>query len=64
MSKALSLDLRVLVLSAVEAGATHRETGERLEVSPASVSRWRLRKLEEGESRHKALRGGVQLDVS
>ncbi|MFM8745311.1 MAG: IS630 family transposase, partial [Aestuariivirga sp.] len=34
MSKALSLDLRVRVLAAVEAGATHREAGERFGVSP------------------------------
>ena len=57
MSKALSLDLRVRVLAAVEAGATHREAGERFGVSPASVSRWRERKREEGEPRPKALGG-------
>ena len=51
MPKALSLDLRVRVLAAVEAGATHREAGERFGVSPASVSRWR----EEGEPRPRAL---------
>ena len=57
MSKALSLDLRVRVLAAVEAGATHREAGERFGVSPASVSRWGQRKREEGEPRPKALGG-------
>lgn len=57
MSKALSLDLRVRVLAAVEAGATHREAGERFGVSPASVSRWGHRKREEGEPRPKALGG-------
>jgi transposase len=41
MSKALSIDLRVRVLAAVAAGASHRETGERFGVSAASVSRWR-----------------------
>ena len=57
MSKALSLDLRTRVLAAVEAGATHREAGELFGVSPASVSRWRERKREEGEPRPKALGG-------
>ena len=57
MSKALSLDLRVRVLAAVEAGATHREAGERFGVSPASVSRWRERKREEGAPRPKSLGG-------
>jgi len=57
MSKALSLDLRVRVLSAVEAGARHREAGERFGVSAASVSRWAQRKREEGEPRPKALGG-------
>lgn len=41
MSKALSLDLRVRVVAAVEAGASHREVGERFGLSAASVSRWR-----------------------
>ena len=31
MSKALSLDLRVRVLAAVQAGATHRQAGERFD---------------------------------
>jgi transposase len=57
MSKALSLDLRVRVLATVSAGATHREAGERFGVSPASVSRWRQRKREEGEPRTRALGG-------
>lgn len=57
MSKALSLDLRVRVLTAVEAGATHCEDGERFWVSPASVSRRRARKREEGKPRPKALGG-------
>ena len=54
MSKALSLYLRTRVLAAVEAGATHREAGERFGVSPASVSQWRERKRREGEPCPKA----------
>jgi transposase len=57
MSKALSLDLRVRVLAAVHAGASHRETAERFGVSAASVSRWRTREREQGEARPKALGG-------
>jgi transposase-like protein len=51
MSKALSLDLRVRVLAAVEAGASHREAGERFGVSAASVSRWRRLAREQGAPR-------------
>ena len=57
MSKALSLDLRVRVLAAVEAGATHRAAGERVGVSAASVSRWRMRERSQGDARPKALGG-------
>jgi transposase len=57
MSKALSLDLWVRVLAAVEASATHREAGERFGFSPTSVSRWGQGKREEGEPRPKALGG-------
>ena len=57
MSKALSLDLRVRVLSAVYAGASHREAAERFGVSAASVSRWRTREREQGDARPKALGG-------
>jgi len=57
MSKALSLDLRVRVLSAVHAGASHREAGERFGVSAASVSRWRTREREQGEAQPMALGG-------
>ncbi len=57
MSKALSIDLRVRVLAAVTAGATHREAGARFGVSAASVSRWRNREREQGEARPKALGG-------
>lgn len=57
MSKALSLDLRVRVLAAVHAGATHREAGERFGVSAASVSRWRRLEREQGDAHPKALGG-------
>src|SRR4051794_251664 len=57
MSKALSLDLRVRVLAAVEAGASHREAGERFGVSAASVSRWRRLAREQGEPRPGPLGG-------
>jgi transposase len=57
MSKALSVDLRVRVLAAVDGGASHREAGERFGVSAASVSRWRARRREQGDPRPKALGG-------
>jgi transposase len=50
MSRALSVDLRIRVLGAVAAGATHRETAERFGVSAASVSRWRKREREQGDA--------------
>ena len=51
MSKALSVDLRVRVVAAVAAGATHREAAERFGVSAASVSRWRNLQLRQGDVR-------------
>jgi transposase len=57
MSKALSLDLRVRVLAAVQAGATHRQAAARFGVSAASVSRWRAREREQGDPRPKVLGG-------
>jgi len=57
MSKALSLDLRVRVLAAVESGASHRQAAERFGVSAASVSRWRARTRDDGDPRSKALGG-------
>lgn len=62
MSKALSIDLRVRVLGAVAAGATHREAASRFGVSAASVSRWRKRKREQGDPRPKALGGDRRSD--
>jgi len=50
MSRALSVDLRIRVLGAVAAGATHREAAERFGVSAASVSRWRKREREQGDA--------------
>jgi transposase len=57
MSRALSVDLRERVLSAVAAGARHREAAERFGVSAASVSRWRGLEREQGNVRPKALGG-------
>ncbi len=55
MSKALSFDLRVRVLAAVAAGASHRVAAARFGVSAASVSRWRPRS--QGDPRPGALGG-------
>ena len=57
MSRALSLDLRIRVLSAVRAGMSHRATGARFGVSAASVSRWCALEREQGDARPKALGG-------
>jgi len=57
MSKALSVDLRVRVLAAVAAGASHRQAAERFGVSAASVSRWKAREREQGDPSPKALGG-------
>ena len=57
MSKALSLDLRLRVLAAVEAGASHRQAAERFGVSAASVSRWRAIAREKGDPRPGPLGG-------
>lgn len=62
MSKALSVDLRVRVLAAVAAGASHREAAERFGVSAASVSRWRARERELGAPQPKALGGDRRSD--
>ena len=57
MSKALSLDLRIRVLSAVSEGLSHRAAAARFGVSAASVSRWRRLVREQGDPRPKALGG-------
>lgn len=51
MSRALSVDLRLRVVAAAEAGASHRQAVERFGVSPASVSRWRALAREKGGPR-------------
>ncbi|HEV2553639.1 MAG TPA: IS630 family transposase [Bosea sp. (in: a-proteobacteria)] len=62
MSRALSVDLRVRVLGAVAAGATHREAAERFGVSAASVSRWRKRERDQGDPRPGRLGGDRRSD--
>jgi transposase len=62
MSRALSVDLRVRVLGAVAAGATHREAADRFGVSAASVSRWRKRERDQGDPRPKRLGGDRRSD--
>ena len=57
MSKALSLDLRNRVLSAVCGGMSHRAAASRFGVSAASVSRWRALERDQGDARPKALGG-------
>jgi transposase len=57
MGYALSTDLRVRVLAAVDEGATHREAAARFGVSAASVSRWRTLAREQGNVRPGALGG-------
>lgn len=57
MSRALSVDLRIRVLAAVDGGASHREAAERFGVSAASVSRWRNLQLRQGSVRPGPLGG-------
>ena len=57
MSKALSLDLRVRVLSAIEGGMSCRGAAERFGVSASSAIRWRSRERSVGDARPKALGG-------
>src|SRR5689334_1997066 len=57
MSKALSVDLRIRVLAAVDGGASHREAAERFGVSAASVSRWRNLQIRQGNVRPGPLGG-------
>ncbi len=57
MSRALSLDLRERVLTAVALGASHRQAAERFGVSAASVSRWRALARVQGDARPRALGG-------
>lgn len=51
MTKALSLDLRMRVLTAVAEGASHEAAAARFGVSSASVSRWRALERIQGDAR-------------
>ncbi len=51
MSRALSIDLRIRVVAAVDSGASHREAAERFGMSAASGSRWRYLQLQQGNVR-------------
>ena len=53
----VSVDLRIRVLAAVEAGASHHQAAKRFGVSAASVSRWRALAREKGELRPGPLGG-------
>ncbi len=57
MSRALSVDLRIRVVAAVNGGASHREAAERFGVSAANVSRWRNLQLQQGNVRPGPLGG-------
>ncbi len=57
MPRALSIDLRIRVVAAVNSGASHREAAERFEVSASSVSRWRYLQLRQGNVRPGPLGG-------
>ncbi len=57
MVKALSIDLRIRVLAAVAAGASHRAAATRFGVSAASVSRWRALERKQGDARPGPLGG-------
>jgi len=57
MSKALSLDLRNRVLSAVAGGMSGRQAGRQFKVSAASVSRWRALERRQGDARPGPLGG-------
>ena len=59
MSKALSLDLRTRVLTAVHAGASHREAAARFEAARAASppSRWRALERMQGDARPGPLGG-------
>jgi transposase len=57
MSKALSLDLRTRVLTAIAGGLSCRKAGERFGVSASSAIRWRAREREQGDAKPKALGG-------
>ncbi len=57
MSKALSLDLRSRVLSAIAEGMSCRQAALRFGVSASSAIRWRALERAQGDARPKALGG-------
>ena len=59
MPKACSLDLRVRVLRAVEAGASRREAAECVEVSASSAIKWMQRLNENGSIAAKPSGGSI-----
>src|ERR1700674_1014121 len=59
MPKACSLDLRVRVLRAVEAGASRREAAECVEVSASSAIKWMQRLNETGSIAAKPSGGSI-----
>ena len=63
MTSPLSLDLRERVVSAVLAGASCRQAGERFGVSAASVSRWHARHLRDGHVRPKPMGGDQRSQI-
>ncbi len=63
MTSPLSVDLRERVVSAVLAGASCRQAGERFGVSAASVSRWHARHLRDGHVRPKPMGGDQRSQV-
>jgi transposase len=57
MARALSVDLRLRVVGAVEVGLSCRAAAERFGVSASSAIRWRAQEQREGDVRPK-LQGG------
>jgi transposase len=57
MAKALSLDLRERVVTAVDGGLSCRQAAERFGVSASSAIRWNARRRREGHCGPKALGG-------
>ena len=50
MATALSMDLRLRVLAAIDAGASCRQAAARFGVSPASAIRWSARRRRQGDA--------------
>lgn len=49
MAAALSMDLRLRVLAAIDAGASCRQAAARFGISPASAIRWAQRRRRQGD---------------